>query len=175
MNPAARIFLSGAIGLLLAGALQTGGAEEPCDPNPVFDPTRGYVSVRKTVHYKQVDDSAPVIDPEFQVVFGSQYLAAADQDVTAVSVTGPTGTIRMINNAGMFLGNRTFTSREALETAFPAGNYTINATGGANVTLTLGNAAEVPVPQLSNFSELTEISDEGLHVEVCAVHGGGLE
>jgi hypothetical protein len=86
-------------------------------------------------------------------VFQASFKGASNQTVTAVSISGPVNR-PMQGFAGFFFISEEGTSAANIDATFPAGNYTINATGAGNATVALGNVATVPVPKINNLVEL---------------------
>lgn len=141
------------------GSFTTGAGSDPGDPNDPCDPNGGdnglgFGSIYKAVNYTQTGDQAPVLDAEMAATFTGTYRGASNQNVSAVSITGPGGSMNLTNTFGFFLGSREFATAEALDTAFPAGTYTVNATGAGSGTLTIGSTAQVPLPRFNNLVAL---------------------
>jgi hypothetical protein len=142
------------------GSFTTAGGSDPGDPNDPCDPNGGdnglgFGAIYKGVNYTQSGDQAPVLDPEMAAAFSASYRGASNQNVTAVSVAGPAGTMNLTNTFGFFLGNREFATPEALDAAFPAGDYTVTATGAGSATLAFGNTTQIPTPRFNNLPALT--------------------
>jgi hypothetical protein len=141
------------------GSFTTGeaGSVDPCDPNGQ-DTGLGFGNFYKTVEYVQTNNAAPVLDNDMPANFGASYRGATNQNVTAVSVSGPAGNFPLTNLFGFFFASSEFATPAQLETAYPAGNYTINATGAGTATLAVGSTAQLPVPQILNLTALTNMN-----------------
>ncbi len=80
--------------------------------------------------------------------------------MTAVTITGPGGNIPLTNLFGSFIGAQQFATPDALDAAFPAGTYTVNATGAGNGTVNIGSTADVPTPRFNNLTALASMNPE---------------
>ena len=131
-----------------------GGPVDPNDPcGPGVDDGMGFGSVAKQANFVQVGNNDPVLDIEQETMMAATYRGASNQTVTAVSVSGP-ASLTLTNLFGSFNAFRQYDSISALESAFPPGNYTINATGAGSATIALGNLTTVPVPKINNLPAL---------------------
>lgn len=141
------------------GSFTTGepGSVDPCAPNGE-DSGLGFGNFYKTVRYVQTGNAAPVLDSPAPASFGASYRGATNQNVTAVSVSGPAGNFQLTNLFGFYLANREFATPAQLETAFPAGDYTVTATGAGTGTLAVGSTTQVPIPQIVNLTQLTNMN-----------------
>lgn len=129
---------------------------DPCDPNPVDD-GRGFGSIMKGAFYVQTGNNTPVPDTEMPAMFSGSYRGASNQNVTAVSLTGPAGTKNFQNLFGFYLLSEEYNSAAAMDVAVPAGTYTINAQGAGSANLNLGNISQIPVPRLGNLTALQQM------------------
>jgi hypothetical protein len=86
-------------------------------------------------------------------MFQASFKGASNQTVTAVTMSGPVNRA-MQGFAGFFFISEEGSSAAALDAAFPAGNYTLNATGAGSATVALGSVGTVPVPKINNLVEL---------------------
>jgi hypothetical protein len=127
---------------------------DPCNPNGGGDDGRGFGTLTKALNFVQTGNNAPVVDAEMAAVFTGMYRGASNQNVTAVTVSGPAGNKAMSNLFVFYFLSETYSSGAALETAVPVGNYTINATGAGSATVALGNPTQLPVPRINNLVEL---------------------
>ena len=134
-----------------------GDPGDPCDPNG-GDTGLGFGSIFKAVNYTQSGDNAPVLAAESAVSFGATYRGASNQTVTAVTVAGPGTTVNLTNTFGIFFASQGFATPEALDAAFPAGTYTVTATGAGAVTLTIGGTGQILVPRFSNLPALSSMN-----------------
>lgn len=145
--------------VLLTGLFQgsfttsAGGPVDPCD-DPGQDDGRGFGNFYKSVQYVQTNNAPPVLDVEMPANLGASYRGASNQNVTAVSISGPGGNLPMPNLFGFFLANRDFATPAALDAAFPAGNYTITATGAGAATLAISDTGAIPTPRITNVEAL---------------------
>jgi hypothetical protein len=139
-----------------AGGSDPGDPGDPCDPNG-GDNGQGFGSLYKAVNYTQTGNNAPVLDTETAASIGASYRGASNQTVSAVTITGPGTTLNLENTFGFFFHSQEFATPEALDAAFPAGTYTITATGAGTGTLTVGNTTEILGPRFTNLPELTSM------------------
>lgn len=130
------------------------GTNDPC--NPSGDDGRGAGTIFKALNFVQTGNNTPVPDAEMAATFSAFYNAGTNQVVSAVSVTGPNGTENLLNLFGNFILSQEFSGSAALETAFPAGNYTttVTGTGGGSATIAVGSTGQLPIPQISNLTAL---------------------
>lgn len=142
------------------GSFTTSGNSEPdpCEQGP--DDGQGAGSIFKSLNFVQTGNTAPVPETELAASFGAFFRAGTNQSITAVSVTGPAGTMNLQNLFGNYMTNATFSSAAALETAFPSGNYTLalTGTGGGSATMPVGDPSQLPVPRILNFTELSSMN-----------------
>ena len=130
-----------------------GGTVDPCEGGGQ-NSGAGFGSISKQVSYVQTGNAAPVLDLEQPPTFGASFRQATNQTVTGVTVSGPAGAVTLTNQFGTYFAFNLFNTAAALEAKFPAGNYTMNATGAGAVTLAVGTPAQLPVPQVSNLPAL---------------------
>lgn len=140
----------------LSGSFTTGtggGPADPCNGSGGFD-GRGSGSVSKLAFYEQTGNNNPVPSAEMPAAFFASYAAASNHTVTAVSIMGPVNRTLQKNILGQFFFSEEAQTAAGLDAAFPAGNYTLNATGAGSATVALGGVAQVPVPKVNNLVEL---------------------
>lgn len=134
-----------------------GGSTDPCNGSG-SDDGRGYGSVFKALTYVQTGNAAPVLDPEIGAALSASFKGASNQNVTAVSLSGPAGMKSLMSFFGFFLLSDSFNSPAALEVAYPSGNYMLSATGAGTASVSLGVTGQTPIPRIDNFSELTTMN-----------------
>lgn len=135
------------------------GTNDPCNGGG-GDDGRGAGTIYKSLNFVQTGNNAPVPDSEMAASFSSFFNAGTNQVISAVSVTGPGGTENLMNLFGNFLLSEEFSGGAALETAFPAGNYTmaLTGTGGGSATINVGSTAQLPIPQVANLVALQSMN-----------------
>lgn len=140
----------------ISGSFTTvgGGPVDPCN-NP--GPSSGFYNISKTVSYVQTGTEAPVPDPEMPPTFGAGYAAPQGKTSTGAALRLPNGTSKPMNGfQGTFFLSEEFEGLAALEGAYPAATYNIEATGGTlgNATgpLALPSLLGIPKPQVSNLA-----------------------
>jgi hypothetical protein len=147
----------------LNGSFTTGSGQSntnnPCEGGST-NSGMGSLSLFKSVHYLQTSASPPVLDTESgAAVMAASMVSPATNPVTQVSLQLPGGAIKPLTNLfGTFIRFDDFPSEQALDAAYPAGNYTvtITRTTGAPVVFTLSvvdNAGAPPTPQIANFAQ----------------------
>ncbi len=146
---------------IFQGTFTTGtGMVDPCNTPP--DLTRGFLSLNKTVHYRQTNNSAPVFDTGNGAVFTATFHGPSAFTTTAVNLTGPGGVNKSLDGQfGYFTFSEQFGSAVQVDTAYATGDYTFNATtsaGAKTVSLTGGTVAGIPVPQILNVEALASLN-----------------
>ena len=92
------------------------------------DPTQagiGTLSVFKSVHYVQTSASAPVLDNDLGASFTAVLIPPITNPVNQVSLQFNSTTKVLTNIFGRFFLNEQFPSQEALDAAYPPGNYVV--------------------------------------------------
>src|SRR5262249_38116642 len=109
----------------------------------------------KILEFTQTGNNAPVPATENPANASAFYNPATNQTVTAVTVSGPSGTIPLTNIFGnTYIAFQQFTTAAAMDTFLPKRTYTISAAGAGSGSITVPNAGEVPVPKILNLVEL---------------------
>jgi hypothetical protein len=138
-----------------SGQSSGGGGTGPCDGGPEDDHL-GSLALFKGVNYIQTHPNAPVIDPEDGAMFSAFLKSPATNPVTQATLRLPNGTTKPLTSFfGQFMVFEEFSSREALDAAYPAGQYQVTmkrATGDVTVTLNLAAAAP-PTPEITNLGQ----------------------
>lgn len=136
----------------------TGGTTsgDPCNPGNV-NRDAGFASIFKSLQFTQTATTAPVPDTRDAAMVGASFSAATNQTVSRVTITGPGVNQTLSNLFGTFFATESFSSGAALEAAFPAGNYTVTASGAGTAQIAVGSTASVPVPQFLNLTELASM------------------
>lgn len=125
---------------------------EPCVTG--LEERKNFFFVAKEVAHVQSSAADPVPGGDPVATFGSFFSPGAGTTATAASVRLPTGEVRNLTG---FMGNyfisATAASEAALNTAFPAGNYTGTVTiGGSTGNLALPMVAAPSVPKCANYA-----------------------
>lgn len=137
---------------MLGGLFTTGGGGgTPCEDGMAVRPNFFFVS--KEVSHVQASSAAPAPGGDPVAMFGSFFTPAAGVNVSAASVRLPGGEVRNLTGVfGRYFLSAPAESESALNTAFPAGNYTASITvGGSTGNLAIPMVAAPPVPQCANF------------------------
>lgn len=133
-----------------------GGGGENCDPSGVPS-TWGSYSISKMASYQQTSPADPVPVAESPFAFSAFVTGPqAGPAATAGSLTLPDNTSKTLQALFGFLTfTDTPTTEAALDTAYPAGNYTLRFTQTGQpervIPMTLP-AANVPVPKIANYA-----------------------
>jgi Bacterial Ig-like domain len=143
----------------LSGSFTTGSSQSntnsPCNGGST-NTGIGSLSISKNVRYVQTNANPPVVDTESGAGFFAFLQSPATNPVTQVTLQLPNGTIKTLTNLFGFVFFEQFASQEALDAAYPAGNYTVNmtrTTGTAALTLSLAANGAPPTPQITNFAQ----------------------
>jgi hypothetical protein len=142
---------AGMIGGLFTTAAGGGGGT-PCEDG--FSQRSNFFFVSKEVSHVQTSAAAPAPGGDPVAMFGSFFTPTGGVNVSAASVRLPGGEVRNLTGVlGRYFLSVPAASESALNTAFPAGNYTASVTvGGSSGSLTLPMVAAPPVPQCANFA-----------------------
>lgn len=149
-----------------SGGFQTasGGGGGDCDPDGVPN-TWGSYSLAKQASYVQTSTSDPSPASETPFVFGAYVVAPQAGPVTSTgSVTLPNATPYNLSAGpvgGYLLYTATPASESALNTAYPAGGYTLRftQTGQAERVIPMTMPAfSSPVPKLANFTSAQSVN-----------------
>ncbi len=143
----------------------TGGGGGGCDPDGIPDAWGGY-GISKLGNYVQTSAADPVPDSPDPFVFSAVVLSPdAGPNVTAASVTLPGGGQRMLEAipfaSGFMYADESPATAAALDTAYPAGTYTLrfNQTGQPErviaMNMPVGNP---PIPKIANYTEAQSIN-----------------
>ena len=143
-----------------SGSFTTGSGQSntnnPCNGGST-NTGLGSLSLFKSVRYVQTSASAPVVDPDSGAMFTASLQSPATNPVNQATLKLPNGTIKTLTNLfGTFLTFDEFASQEALDAAYPAGNYTVTmtrTTGTAILTLSLNVNGAPPTPQITDFAQ----------------------
>jgi hypothetical protein len=137
------------------------GGPDPCLTN-TNNPSGGSSgSIFKSLQFVQTSNSAPVPDTESPASVGGTYIPT-NQTVNAVQITGPNNINITLDKIALPTGNffsafRQFPSAAALDAAFPAGNYTINASPAGSGVVSVQAASALPVPTIQNLTQLQSL------------------
>lgn len=131
----------------------------PCDPDS--DEEGGGFSISKAANYVQTSAAPPVLDTNTAAMFSAFVGSPTNNLVTQASLTLPNGAIQpMTNFFGddfFLMGDNVFPTIEALQTAYPPGNYTLSIQRQDNSTraVALSFPADPfpPTPQILNFPQ----------------------
>jgi hypothetical protein len=155
---AGNALLPGAQGSFTTGTSGGGGTNNPCVSTNQPGTGAGFGSVFKQLQYVQSGNTAPTPDTESPASAFATYTPATNQTVTAVKVTGPNNiNVTLEKVVSTFFAFQDFPSATLLDTAFPAGVYTITATGGGTGTINLPAVSSVPVPRINNLAEFGQL------------------
>ncbi len=134
----------------------------PCDPDPGEDDGSGAFTVFKHFSYVQTGSAPPVLDPESQPMFFANLFSPDTNPVTRATLTLPNGSTKeMEKTFNAFMVMDEFTTVEALEAAYPAGIYRVQAqreNGSATLTVTVPSSAAPPIPQMGNASAFPDFN-----------------
>lgn len=136
-------------GLFITGS----STNDPCLP---VDDGRGSGGPAKHLFYVQTSAAAPVPDPEGPATFLGMTTSPTNNPVTAARLQVPGGPLLTLTNffGRAFLTMEEYASQGALDTARPAGNYTLQLTrvsGSPSASVNL-SASYPPTPQIQNYA-----------------------
>lgn len=172
LNPASQPLFSDLAGNLLfpgifSGQFTTSSSEgtnkPPCDPTS--DDEGGGFSMSKVANYTQTSAAPPVLDTNTAAMFSTFVGSPTNNVVTQASLTLPSGALLPLTNffGGSFflMDNTLFPTIEALETAYPPGNYslTIGRQDGSSRSVALAFPANPfpPTPQILNYTQAQSV------------------
>ena len=159
LNPAGSMFpLTSSGGVPLAtvsGSFKTGSGGGGGCSQTGFPPGWGNYSITKNYTYDQTSAADPVPASQSPFLFGAFVQSpSGGPDVTAGSVTLPDSTSLDLDGFGSTFFYATNPPTEnALDTAFPAGAYTLRfmQTGQSERVINMTMAGNPPVPKIANF------------------------
>lgn len=136
------------------GGFTTGGStNNPCTSE---DDGRGYGGATKHLYFVQTSAAAPVPDPERPATFLGSTTSPTNNPVTAAKLQVPGGPLLTLTNmfGRAFLDMEEYASQSALDTARPAGNYTLQftrASGSPSASVNL-TSSYPPTPEIQNYA-----------------------
>ncbi|MDH7502888.1 MAG: Ig-like domain-containing protein [Verrucomicrobiota bacterium] len=139
---------------------QSGGE---CDPDGVPD-TWGTYGVQKTALYEQTSAADPTPEKEQPFLFSAiVYGPAMGPTVIRGSVKLPSGSVKPLTNefANLWAYTDHNTDEAAFDSAYPAGNYTLNfvLTNQPGVVIMMNMpASKPPVPKILNYDEARAVN-----------------
>lgn len=168
LNPAgATIPLTSAAGVALETtsgnyriASNSGGnPAETCGPATAAP---GIYTVSKVIQYSQTGPNVVTPQPAVAGLFATQVTSPTNGPaITNGSLTLPDGSTKSLTNiAGAFRITQSFSTESALETAYPAGAYTLKFIQNGDVQSQIAMnmpAASTTIPQIENYIEAQSI------------------
>ncbi|NLH74515.1 MAG: Ig-like domain-containing protein [Verrucomicrobia bacterium] len=134
-----------------------------CDPDGVPD-TWGTYGVQKTARYEQTSAADPTPEKEQPFFFSAIVFAPAmGPAIASASVTLPSGSAKPLTNelANLWAYMDYNTNEAALDSAYPAGNYTLRfaLTNQPERVITMNMpATKPPVPKILNYAEAQAVN-----------------
>lgn len=145
------------------GMFFTATASNECDPDGVPD-TWGTYGVQKIATYKQTSAADPTPEKDEPFVFSAiVYGPPIGPTVISGSVTLPSGSVKPLTNqfANLWICMDYTTNEAALDSAYPAGNYTLRfaLTNQPEHAITMNMpVSKPPVPKILNYDEAQTVN-----------------